>query len=380
MTRLIDRRALLASLAAASLWPRAAGAAISDERFAPLARGFNLPDQAPLNPDKRPDRATLKWLRQRGMTHVRLPVLGEAVMARFSDHERIKGALDDFDRVLDVLLDLDFAVSADMHPAAEFAHLHRADPDAALAALSDGWRALSERLARRPTGRVFAELLNEPNTDDAIWREQAERLAATLRKALPTTTLIVGPAPYQRVEALAAWRPFDDANIVYAFHYYDPMLFTHQGLTWDPSSPLSRLSDVPYPARRGDPRLTRLIEDLRRSGDGALADEFDQALAHPWIKETIDQQFASLAAWGRAHRASIILNEFGVLRFKAPRPAGLEWLRDVRETAEANGFGWAHWDYREGFGLLDEAGRPDGALIDALLPPQRHASTGGSEH
>src|SRR3984957_10833491 len=173
MTRLIDRRALLASLAAASLWPRAAGAAISDERFAPLARGFNLPDQAPLNPDKRPDRATLKWLRQRGMTHVRLPVLGEALMARFSDRERIK-------RALDVLIDLDFAVSADMHPAAEFAHLHRADPDAALAALSDGWRALSERLARRPTGRVFAELLNEPNTDDAIWREQAERLAATL--------------------------------------------------------------------------------------------------------------------------------------------------------------------------------------------------------
>jgi endoglucanase len=376
--RAIDRRALLASLAAAGFWPGAAGAAISDERIARLARGFNLPDQAPLNLDKRPDRATLKWLRQRGMTHVRLPVLGEAVMPRFSDPARIKATLDDFDHAVDLLLDLDFAVSADMHPGAEFGSLHRADPVAALATLIDGWRGLGERLARRPAARVFAELLNEPNTDDAIWREQAERLAATLRDALPATTLIIGPAPYQRVEALAAWRPFEDANIVYAFHYYDPMLFTHQGLTWDPSNPLSRLSDVPYPARRGDPRLMRLIEDLRRS-DGALADEFDQALARPWIKETIEQQFAGLAAWGRAHRAPIILNEFGVLRFKAPRAARLAWLRDVRETAEANGFGWAHWDYREGFGLLDESGRPDSALIDALLPPQRHASSAGSK-
>jgi len=94
---------------------------------------------------------------------------------------------------------------------------------------------------------------------------------------------------------------------------------------------------------------------------------------------TIEQQFAELAAWSRAHGASVILNEFGVLRFKSPRPSRLEWLRDVRETAEANRFGWAHWDYREGFGLLDGSGRPDVELIDQLLPSQRRASTSGSD-
>jgi endoglucanase len=375
VTALIGRRAFLTSLAVASLAPAAARAAIPDNRNARLARGFNLPDQAPLDPSKKPDPATLKGLRDRGMTHVRLPVQGEALMKRFSDRARVKSALDDVARALDLLLDLDFAVSVDMHPGGIFAKLHRADPDAALVALTEAWRMLAERIAPRPADRVFAELLNEPNTDDAIWRDQAERLAATLRTDLPKTTFIVGPAPYQRVEALAAWRPLGDANVVYAFHYYDPMLFTHQGLTWDATDPLSRLANVPYPARRGDAQVTRLIETLRQRGDDDLAASLDHALARPWNKEAIEGQFAALAAWGRANRASIVLNEFGVLRFKAPRPARLQWLRDVRETAEANGFGWAHWDYREGFGLLAESGAPDAELIDALLPPQKHAAT-----
>jgi endoglucanase len=310
----------------------------------------------------------LKWLRARGMTHVRLPVRGESVMARFSDAATIRAASADFAKALDLLLGLDFAVSADMHPGDDFGHLHRADPDAALAALTEGWRHLARPIRRLPAARVFAELLNEPQTTDAIWRAQAERLAADLRADLPATTFIVGPAPYQRVEALAAWRPFDDKNIVYAFHYYDPMAFTHQGLTWDPASPLSRLEGVPFPTWRGEPGINRLLEALRARGDLDLALSIDQALDKPWNAQAIAGQFAPLAAWSRTHDAPVILNEFGALRFKAPRAARLAWLKAVRETAQAKGFGWAHWDYNQGFGLLDETGKPDSALIDVLLP------------
>jgi endoglucanase len=373
MTASISRRAALASFGAALFAPRAA-AAVTESRAARLARGFNLPDQAPLRDDKRPDRATLLWLKRRGMSHVRLPFLGEAAMARFSDSRRVKAALDDLDRALDLLLDLDFVVSVDMHPGDDFRRLHRADPETALDGLKGAWESIAARIATRSPERVFVELLNEPNVEDTIWRDQAERLGATLRALLPATTLIVGPAPYQRVEALAAWRPLDDVNVVYAFHYYDPMLFTHQGLTWDPSSPLARLSGVPYPARRGDPAIARLIENLRHRNERDLADEFDRALAQPWTREAIERQFSALAAWSRTHRAPVILNEFGVLRFKAPRAARVEWLRDVRSVAEANSFGWAHWDYREGFGLLEESGRPDLELIEALAPLQKRAA------
>jgi endoglucanase len=378
MTSPITRRVALGSLAAALLAPREAAASVDERRIARLGHGFNLPDQAPLNPEKRPDRTTLLWLRRRGMTHVRLPFNGEAAMARFADPARARAVLDDLDHALDLLLDLDFAVSIDMHPGGAFQKLHRTDPEAALTALNQAWKLIAARISQRPPERVFVELLNEPNVDDAIWRGQAERLAASLRKVLPATTFITGPAPYQRVEALAAWRPLDDDNIVYAFHYYDPMLFTHQGLTWDDSDPLSRLAGVPYPARRDDGAIARLVSDLRQRGEAALVKELDLALARPWTRETIEAQFAPLSAWSRAHAVPVVLNEFGVLRFKAARTARLEWLRDVRATAEADGFGWAHWDYREGFGLLEESGRPDLQVIDALLPSQRRASAVGA--
>ena len=364
------RRDILALIGAAALAarPTPADAAPGGARAALLKRGFNLPDQVPLQPSALPRRATLKFLRERGMTHVRLPVRGEKLMTRFSSAATIRATLDDFDRTLDSLLDLDFAVTADMHPGGDFGRLHRSDPEEAFVALIEGWRNLAKRIGRLPPSRVFAELLNEPNTDDAIWRAQAARLVVDLRSQLPSTTFIAGPAPYQRVEALAGWRPLDDKNIVYAFHYYDPMAFTHQGLTWDPSSPLSRLEGVPFPTWRGEPGINRLLEALRARGDLDLALSIDQALDKPWTAQTIAGQFAPLAAWSRTHDAPVILNEFGALRFKAPRAARLAWLKAVRETAQAKGFGWAHWDYNQGFGLLDETGKPDSALIDVLLP------------
>jgi endoglucanase len=368
MSLSVGRRQALVMIGAVAMAPVGARAAVSQRRAAVLARGFNLPDQVPAIASQRPDLSTLKWLRARGMTHVRLPVRGEALMSRFSSPAAIRAASDDFRRIVDILLRLDFAVSADMHPGEDFARLHRADPAAALSALTDGWRQLARSIALLPTDRVFAELLNEPHTDDAVWRAQVARLVADLRGELPSTTFIVGPAPYQRVEALAAWRPLSDRNVVYAFHYYDPMPFTHQGLSWDAADPLSRLEGVPFPTTRNDPAMMRLLDGLRSRGEADLVSSIDRALDQPWSRQTIDAQFAALADWSRRNDAPVILNEFGVLRFKAPRAARLDWLKAVRESAQANGFGWAHWEYNQGFGLLDEAGRPDRPLIETLLP------------
>ena len=125
-------------------------------------------------------------------------------------------------------------------------------------------------------------------------------------------------APYQRVEALAAWRPLsDDQNIVYFFHFYDPMAFTHQGLTWDPADPLVA------PRRRalpGNARRPRRHAPARTScappATPISPHSIDRALDQPWTKETIAGQFAPLAEWSRAHDAPVNLNEFGALQLQ----------------------------------------------------------------
>ena len=331
-----------------------------------LARGFNLPDMAPRVGAGLPV-AQLKELRAVGFTHVRLPIAGESFMPRFSGPATIGFAMRDLEMVVDKLLELNFVVSVDMHPGKEFARLLGAQPDGAMDELRLAWTQMAPRLRSRDAARVFAELLNEPATTDVIWRPRVETLAQRLRQEMPQTRFIVGPAPFQRVEALAAWRPLDDENVLYAFHYYDPMAFTHQGLTWNRSDPLSRLADFPFPAQQGDRRIETVLSRLRAEGDASLLSQIEATLRTAWNEEKIRSQFAALREWSAIHKRPVILNEFGALRFRSRRADRLRWLASVRRAAEESGFGWAHWDFSGGFGLATERGVLDAGVIDALM-------------
>lgn len=374
MTATFSRRQALVGMSSAATLAAFPTFARAPDRATRLARGVNIPDLVPMRATQAPDPRTLQHLRIRGMTHVRLPVHAERVLPHFSNSATIARTLDDLDHALDSLLALGFAISVDMHPSTGLTQLYRHDPHAGFEALTAGWRILAARLRRRPVERVFAELLNEPPTTDDVWRRQAESLVARLRDALPDTTMIVGPAPYQRVEALASWIPLPDANVVYAFHYYDPMAFTHQGENWDPTSPFAQISGVPFPIRPHDPRIVELRDSLPGALSAAAVTELERTLSRPWTERTIGRAFAPLAAWSRLHSVPVVLNEFGVLRFKAAPDDRAAWIGAVRRQAERHGFGWAHWEYSHGFGLLDENGRLDRKIVDALLP--RHGKGG----
>jgi endoglucanase len=87
------------------------------------------------------------------------------------------------------------------------------------------------------------------------------------------------------------------------------------------------------------------LESYRRSG-------FDG--------NTIAGSFAQVAGWARSWGVPpdrILLGEFGArktaLQFSGVRAAErAQWFHDVRDAAEAQGFGWAAWTYKgPGFGL-----------------------------
>ncbi len=368
MTRSISRRALLPLVGAAALagTARPARAGVPDDRIAALARGFNLPDLVPATAARPNLPALLDALRRGGFTHVRLPMGADHVIPRFADGAVTAAALDALDAALDLLLGRGYAVSVDMHPGEALGRLYRRDPGAALAAVTEGWTGVARRIRARPPSRVFAELLNEPPTGDDVWRPQAEALAGSLRALLPDTTFVVGPAPFQRVEALAGWRPLADRNIVYACHFYDPMPFTHQGATWDVGGPYRVFAGIPFPAALSDPAVRRILLTLRAGGEPGAARDLETALAASWTVEAIGRQFAPVGRWARAHGVPVLLNEFGVLRPAAPRADRLLWLATVRRAAEAESIGWTHWDFDEGFALVVD-GRPDPGVVEALL-------------
>ena len=121
--------------------------------------------------------------------------------------------------------------------------------------------------------------------------------------------------------------------------------------------------------------LKTVIQDAEawlRNGGQLTGDEL-KAFREPRTTARIDEACMRVARWIGRHRRPAIVNEFGVLSFKAPPQSRAAWIRAVRAAAERFCIGWAHWEYADAFGFvrrengtetLDPVAAP--ALIESL--------------
>ena len=218
-----------------------------------LQQGVNLGDwwtdsaaSKVLRPAHHPTPDDLRRIRRAGFGHVRVPVAGHRLWrgdsGRFGATE-MAPLLDDVDAILDADLAVILALQLDDDAKRDLARDRAAQRRAAA-----NWATLAGALADRPADRLAFELLNEPVTEDAgRWMRVQEQLAAAVRKAAPRHTLVLAGAHYSDIDDLERLQPLDDGNVVYAFHFYTPHNFTHQGADWGwPMWEL--LAGLPYPA------------------------------------------------------------------------------------------------------------------------------------
>jgi endoglucanase len=362
--------ALLGPMAAAA-YPATACDYLADavpaETIKALSHGFNLAGWMDGPQSVPPDVAVLRTLRKAGMTHIRLPVAAERLMRQFTSDADINDELHAVDSALTALLSIGYHVSVDLHPNEPFSALHRDNAKAAIEALQEAWDRLTRIMARHPPELVLAELLNEPDIEPARWQIEAERLAKFVRERLPRTTLVVGPTNWQRADSLPDFRPVSDRNVVYAIHFYDPMVFTHQG-HWDAADPLSHIRDLPFPIRAEDPAVKTIRQQLIAGGSQRALKMLDEAIAQSARGDVVSTKLQPAIAWQKQYSRPLIINEFGVLKGGAPQDSRVRWLSSVVKFADAQCWGWAHWEYAQGFGLLDaKTGKPDPDVMRALL-------------
>jgi endoglucanase len=342
---------------------------VAGSRLSLLARGFNLTGWMDGESRRRPDFALLGMLQARGLTHVRLPVAPELLLGSFSDRHAIANQLNELDFAIQKLLEIGFGVSLDVHPGGKFSRLHASNPDEGFRLLQSLWRTLGRRYRGYSAERLFLEVLNEPSIPEKIWNEQGPRLVETMRREAPEHTIIYGPASYQQISALLGIQPLSDTNIVYAIHFYEPMIFTHQGLTWS-NDPLRYLHGVPFPTNLSDPRMLDLTNRLVQAGQSDAAALLRSQLRSPWDERRVVSAIARAADWARRNGRPIVLNEFGVLGWKAPAQDRARWINVVRRAAESHCIGWTHWEYADGFGFVrrsEKGESPDHAILEALV-------------
>ena len=97
---------------------------------------------------------------------------------------------------------------------------------------------------------IYFEILNEPNgITEAAWNQIQGKVVTAIRQVNKEHTIIVGPANWNNYQNLKLMPVYEDKNLIYTFHFYEPFLFTHQGASWTTPS-MSPLKDVPFPYQK----------------------------------------------------------------------------------------------------------------------------------
>ena len=319
--------------------------------------------------DSYTDDADIALMAKLGFDHVRVSI--DPVPLAMSMFGR-PGANNDFlprlDHAIDTMLANGLAVIVDVHPMDDYKQRLRTD-DGAVDRFTMLWRRLAAHEANRDPNMVFFEIMNEPEiSDDYRWAGIQQRVAAAIRDAAPHHTIIAAGAMWSDIWNLLALQPLADGNVIYNFHFYEPHEFTHQGATW--SVPYwSYLHGVPYPSAESS-----MQDVVNEVPDAVNRYQMQKYFLDGWNAHRIQVMMDDAAAWAREYQVPLICNEFGVIRGAPGRGPDADsranWLHDVRTALEADGIGWAMWDYRGGFGVVTkENGQPaqaDDSVVKAL--------------
>ena len=268
------------------------------------------------------------------------------------------------DHAVDAILANGMAVEIDLQPEDSYKQQLRSG-DYAVDELTMLWRKLAAHYAGRDPDRVVFEILNEPEVNDAYrWAGIQARLAAAIRQSAPRNTIIATGANYSNLQDLLALHPLADGNVIYNFHFYEPHEFTHQGATWGLTW-WSYTHGIPYPP--SDSSMQALLPEVPDAADRFALESY---WLDRWDAHRIRMMIDAAAAWAHENNVPLTCNEFGAYRNGADPVSRANWIHDVRTAFEADGIGWAMWDYRGSFGVVTKQdGQPaqvDGAVVGAL--------------
>lgn len=331
------------------------------------------------------DRPASQWppgdpfaaIRALGFDFVRLTVDPGPLLA--TEGERRQEALAVLSAAVQKLTAADLKVVFNLHSISQIPKYSKDVINApAASAEVAGYVAMNADVARMlvPLGldKVAFEPFNEPGhypcdpSGSGEWQQIMTDTVKAVRAVSSDITLVATGACGGDVIGLVYLQPdFDDPNILYSFHMYEPHLFTHQRSDVEGDF----ASGLPWPASAGSAEsvIDALSAHMQAAGLGpaeqtrnlfAVGGYIEQYFAEDWGQSQLEARFGQVVDWARANNiptSRLFMGEFGAILMSADGRMGafdadrLRYLTAVRSEAERYGMPWAVWEYSNPYGM-----------------------------
>jgi len=293
----------------------------------------------------------IKRIASWGADHVRLPV--DYNVIQNEDGSFIESGFEYIDRCIEQCREHGLKMVLDLHKAAGYVFDDKSYcqffyEEKLQDIFVELWKELAKRYAKYSDIVAF-ELLNEitdPKTADK-WNEIAARTIKAIRFINKDVKIIIGGIFNSSIYGLTLLDKPADENIVFTFHCYSPMLFTHQAAYWVENMPADY--KTVYPRTYGE-YLDESHEIFGKDYDGEFTGEKDALLDSGFF----ERLFSTAIKISEKYDVPLYCGEYGVIDL-ADTESTVRWFKDINAAFEKYNIPRAVWTYKSmNFGLADE--------------------------
>lgn len=220
------------------------------------------------------------------------------------------------------------------------------------------WVELTKRYGKYEN-RLSFEILNEIVDSEVavMWNSIAKRTIKAIRQYAPTIKILIGGVQNNSVASLKLLDMPYDENIVYNFHFYEPLIFTHQSAYW--VKKMTADFRTTYPNEFA--KFMSETEEFLPVGNGEIYVKITQDKID---KTFFEAAFSEAIQIAKERNIALYCGEYGVID-KADLDSTLNWYLDINSTFEKYGIGRAAWTYKgKDFGIIDDHYAP---ILDKLI-------------
>jgi endoglucanase len=302
----------------------------------PRRRGFNLQGAAPGRRTLAFQEADFDWIAGWGLDFVRLPLSYWSWSTRTDWMKIDEAALKPVDQAIEFGRKRGIHVNLCLHRIPGYCvngrelepfllfDSPRESMERALAAALRHWQFFAERYRGIPSEQLSFDLLNEPPwmSDQSRYVEIVRALVAGIREKDPERVIVVDGADIGQTPVLG----IVDLGVAQSTRGYLPKAVSHYTATWVPKAEFESLALPTWP----------------------LVD----AQGVRWDREKLRREL--IVKWQPVvdRGVPVHVGEWGCFN-RTPHAVTLAWMTDLLALWKEAGWGWAMWNLRGAFGLVD---------------------------